>query len=53
MNEKRDLTVSEAGRLGGLKGGRSTKAKYGKEFFEYIGHKGGQKVRTLIKKGKK
>ena len=50
---KKELTVSEAGRKGGLKGGKVTKSKYGHDFYEEIGHMGGQKVKALINKGKK
>ena len=50
---KREMSVSEAGRKGGKKGGSATKAKYGHGFYEEIGHKGGQKVRDLIEQGKK
>jgi general stress protein YciG len=46
--EKGSMTVREAGR----KGGETTSEKYGPEFYEEIGHKGGQKVRELIEKGK-
>ena len=53
VEQKGKMTVSEAGRLGGKKGGQSTKQKYGHEFYEEIGHKGGQKVRRLIEEGKK
>jgi len=51
MAEKRKgtMTVSEAGR----KGGQATSRKYGHEFYEEIGHKGGQKVKRLIEEGKK
>src|SRR3990170_8837839 len=42
--EKGGMTVVEAGRKGGLaggsRGGRTTKAKYGREFYKEIGHKG-------------
>ncbi|HEY3375436.1 MAG TPA: hypothetical protein VGK02_10270 [Candidatus Aquicultor sp.] len=52
---KGEMTVSEAGHLGGEKGGHkggeTTKQKYGHEFYEEIGHKGGQKVKELIEKG--
>lgn len=48
-NEKGKMTVSEAGR----KGGSTTARKYGREFYEEIGHKGGQRVKELIEKGKK
>ncbi len=34
---KGDMTVSEAGRLGGHKGGETVKEKYGPEFFSEIG----------------
>ncbi|MBP6965508.1 MAG: Em GEA1 (EM1) [Armatimonadetes bacterium] len=47
--EKGAMTVSEAGR----KGGETTSEKYGHEFYEEIGHKGGQKVKRLIEEGKK
>lgn len=36
--EKRDMTVREAGHLGGEK----VKEEYGPEFYSEIGHKGGQ-----------
>jgi uncharacterized protein len=53
-DEKRkgQMTVEEAGRLGGQKGGRRTAETHGHEFYEEIGHKGGQKVRRLIQEGK-
>lgn len=43
--KKPPVTVSEAGRLGGKKGGATTKARYGHEFYVAIGRKGGRKVR--------
>jgi general stress protein YciG len=44
--EKRgDLTVREAGRKGGMKGGQTTRERYGKPFYEQIGRKGGETVR--------
>ncbi len=46
------MTVEEAGRKGGQKGGEKVLSKYGPEFYSKIGHKGGQKVKELIKKGK-
>ncbi len=49
MAKKGQLSVSEAGRKGGL----AVKKKYGKPFFQEIGHKGGQKVRQLIERGKR
>ena len=48
MANKGKMTVGEAGR----KGGKSTLKKYGPEFYEEIGKKGGQKVRKLIEQGK-
>ena len=50
--EKGQMTVEDAGRKGGQKGGRKTASTHGREFYEEIGHKGGQKVRRLIQKGK-
>jgi len=38
MPKKGGMTVREAGR----KGGRTTKARHGPEFYEAIGRKGGQ-----------
>ncbi len=46
--EKGNLSVAEAGRLGGEK----VRDKYGPEFYSEIGHKGGQKVKELIERGK-
>jgi len=54
---KGDMSVSEAGR----KGGQATSATHDREFYEEIGHKGGeaggkkggQRVRELIEEGKK
>jgi general stress protein YciG len=50
--EKGQMTVREAGE----KGGERTAETHGREFYEEIGHKGGQKggprVRELINKGK-
>jgi general stress protein YciG len=51
--KKGQISVEEAGRLGGQKGGRRTAATHGRSFYEGIGHKGGQKVRRLIQEGKK
>jgi general stress protein YciG len=52
-----DITVQEAGRRGGARGGRkggeTTRDRYGHEFYEEIGRKGGTRVRDLIKAGKK
>ena len=46
---KGKMTVEEAGRMGGLR----TSATHGSEFYSEIGSKGGQKVRKLIREGKK
>ena len=43
-----DMSVSEAGR----KGGETTASTHGREFYQEIGHKGGQRVRELIDEGK-
>ncbi|MGB9586626.1 MAG: Em GEA1 (EM1) [Armatimonadota bacterium] len=53
MAGKGQMTVREAGKKGGEKGGEVTARKYGHRFFEEIGHKGGQKVKQLIEIGKK
>jgi general stress protein YciG len=53
MSEKGQMTVREAGKKGGEKGGEVTARKYGHRFYEEIGRKGGQKVRELIELGKK
>ena len=42
------MTVAEAGRMGG----RLVSEKYGPEFYEKIGRKGGQKVADLIERAK-
>ncbi|WP_048198841.1 Em GEA1 (EM1) [Methanocella arvoryzae] len=46
--ERGEMTVREAGR----KGGETTKKTHGHDFYVQIGHKGGQKVRDLINRGK-
>lgn len=51
--QKGKMTVQEAGKKGGEKGGEVTAKKYGHQFYEEIGHKGGQKVKNLIEEGKK
>lgn len=50
---KGQMTVAEAGRKGGEKGGRIVAQKYGHEHFEEIGRKGGRKVAELIERGKR
>jgi uncharacterized protein len=49
MEEKKkgEMTVREAGHLGGEK----VKEEKGPAFYKEIGHKGGEKVRELVKKG--
>lgn len=42
------MTVQQAGAMGG----RATSETHGREFYEEIGHKGGQRVRELINEGK-
>lgn len=42
--KKSTMTVQEAGRLGGEKGGRIVSERYGHDFYEEIGRKGGQTV---------
>ena len=55
--QKGEMTVREAGHkggaIGGKKGGETTLERYGPEFYEEIGKKGGQKVRELIAEGKR
>lgn len=50
------MTVREAGRKGGLiggrKGGETVKAERGVAFYRQIGRKGGQRVRELIEAGR-
>ena len=46
---KGTMTVQEAGRKGGTK----TAQTHGKDFYEEIGHKGGQRVKELIEEGKR
>ena len=50
--KKGTMSVEEAGRIGGQKGGRKTAETHGRKFYEEIGHKGGQKVKKLIAQGK-
>jgi hypothetical protein len=51
------MTVREAGRKGGLiggrKGGLAVKSARGREFYQEIGRKGGQRVRDLIAAGRR
>jgi uncharacterized protein len=45
---RRGMTVSEAGRKGGL----AVRDERGHAFYEEIGRKGGQRVRELVQRGK-
>jgi len=47
-NNSGDMTVREAGE----KGGRKTSQTHGREHYEAIGKKGGERVSELIDKGK-
>jgi uncharacterized protein len=51
------MTVREAGRKGGLiggrKGGLAVARSRGREFYQEIGRKGGQRVRDLIAAGRR
>ena len=47
--ERPAMTVQEAGR----RGGAATKARYGPEFYEEIGRKGGSKVKSLLAEGRR
>lgn len=46
-----EMSVREAGKKGGEKGGKTTSERYGPEHFQDIGHKGGQKVKRLVQEG--
>lgn len=45
---KGDMSVREAGQ----KGGRRTSETHGREFYESIGKKGGDRVSELVERGK-
>jgi len=50
---KKDLTVQEAGRMGGQTTKQEVQSgELPKDFYSEIGHQGGQKVKDLIDKGK-
>ncbi|HEY2003910.1 MAG TPA: Em GEA1 (EM1) [Candidatus Saccharimonadia bacterium] len=48
QNQEGTMSVNEAGR----RGGEATSQSHGREFYEEIGQKGGQRVRELIEEGK-
>ena len=41
------MTVKDAGRKGGERGGQTTKERYGSEFYREIGRRGGETVRQI------
>ena len=42
---KGGMTVEDAGRRGGERGGQTTRERYGSEFYREIGRRGGETVR--------
>jgi len=49
----KDMTVQEAGRMGGQTTKKEVQSgELPKDFYSQIGHKGGEKVKELIEKGK-
>ena len=44
---KGGMTVKDAGRRGGERGGQTTRARYGSEFYREIGRRGGETVREI------
>ena len=45
MEERREMTVREAGKKGGERGGQTTKERYGTPFYREIGRKGGESTK--------
>lgn len=46
MAKAGSMSVREAGKRGGDKGGQTTKARYGSEYYREIGRRGGEAVRA-------
>lgn len=44
---KGGMTVKDAGRRGGERGGQTTRERYGTEFYREIGRRGGETVREV------
>lgn len=44
---KGGMTVKDAGRRGGERGGQTTRERYGTEFYREIGRRGGETVREI------
>ena len=44
---KGGMTVKDAGRRGGERGGQTTRERYGSEFYREIGRRGGETVRQI------
>lgn len=44
---KGGMTVKDAGRRGGERGGQTTRERYGSEFYREIGRRGGETVREI------
>lgn len=53
MAREGEMTVREAGKKGGQRGGTTTKQRYGRGFYSEIGTKGGHRVKELIEEGKR
>jgi general stress protein YciG len=45
MKDKGDMSVRDAGKKGGERGGQTTKERYGTPFYREIGRRGGETVR--------
>lgn len=52
-SSRADMSVREAGRKGGQTTSQEVRSgELPRDFYQQIGHKGGQKVRELIERGK-